>query len=222
MRHGEDLEAPAKRLNARPTDVFDVFNLRFYEGPNPYLERSAQVFDLALTGRPKPTPIERYVEAAAEHYPHLRDASFPNHADLFARLASEAGRLDLGLHLDLFRIHAREGFSRIAIQSLDRRTQHRVVFFVWDWLEAIAAGEPFDYSAGMARLQAQFNKSPYGGPTTYALLSAAERRGIPTFYLRDEGLMQYGYGRHQVRGVSTTFSTDSRLELRLYHPQGRL
>ena len=61
MRDGEDLEAPDQRLNARPTDVFDVFNLRFFEGPNPYLERSAQVFDLALTGRPKPTPIERYV-----------------------------------------------------------------------------------------------------------------------------------------------------------------
>ena len=212
MQQGEDLEAPVKRLNARPTDVFDVFNLRFYEGPNPYLESSAQVFDLALTGQPKPTPIERYVEAAAKHYPHLSGTTFPDHAHLFARLASEAGRLDIGLHLDLCRVHAREGFSRIAVQSLDRRTQHRVVYFVWDWLEAIAAGEPFDYAAGMARLQAQFNKSPYGGPTTYALLSTAERRGIPTFYLRDEGLMQYGYGRHQVRGVSTTFSTDSRLD----------
>jgi cyanophycin synthetase len=62
MRQDEHPEAPAKRLNARPADVFDLFNFHFYEGPNPYLERSALVFDLTLTGQPKPTPIERYVD----------------------------------------------------------------------------------------------------------------------------------------------------------------
>jgi cyanophycin synthetase len=137
---------------------------------------------------------------------------FPDYPSLFARVASEAGKLDIGLHLDLFRVHWRDGTARIAVQSLDRRTQRRVVFFVWDWFEAIAAGAPFDYAAGMAALQEEFNGSPYGGPTTYALLRTAEARGIPTTYLRDEGLMQYGYARYHVRGASTTFSTDSQLD----------
>jgi cyanophycin synthetase len=212
MQRDDDPDAPVRRLNARPTDVFDLFNLRYYQGPSVYLERAAQVFELALTGQPRPTPIERYVAEAAKAYPDLIGTTYPDHAHLLARLCSEASRLDIGLHLGLYRVHAREGFWRIAVQSLDRWTQHRVVYFVWDWLEAIAARERFDYAGRMAQLQAQFHQSPYGGPTTYALLRTADERGIPTCYLRDEGLMQYGYGRHQVRGVSTTFSTDSRLD----------
>jgi cyanophycin synthetase len=38
------------RINARKTDVFDIFDLRYYIGPNPYLDRGALVFDFALTG----------------------------------------------------------------------------------------------------------------------------------------------------------------------------
>ena len=37
-------------INARKTDVFDIFDLRYYIGPNPYLDRGALVFDFALTG----------------------------------------------------------------------------------------------------------------------------------------------------------------------------
>ena len=38
------------RVNARKTDVFDVFNFKHYMGPNPYLETAALVFDWAVTG----------------------------------------------------------------------------------------------------------------------------------------------------------------------------
>ncbi|MFZ1430006.1 MAG: hypothetical protein WAS21_24950, partial [Geminicoccaceae bacterium] len=211
MQDDDDL-TPVVRLNARDTDAFDIFNCHYHPGPSIWLERAAVVFDLALTGRPRPTPIGRYVEAVAARYPHLTGMGFADYAQLFARLVAEAGRLDMGLDVHRFAVHPRERYSRIAVQAIDRRTQHRVVYFVWDWLEAIGQGEPFAYDRRMADLQQEFKRSPYGGPTTYALLSAAEARDIPTFYLRDEGLMQYGYGRHQVRGVSTTFSTDSQLD----------
>src|SRR6478735_7914868 len=208
----DEADPPLQRLNARPTDAFDLFNCRFFPGPSAYLERSAMVFDLAPTGQPKPTPIARYVASVAEVYPQFRDMEFADHAQLFAALALQVGRLDIGLELHRLGIHPRERFTRIAVEALDRRTHHRAVYFAWDWLEAIGSGEPFDHAGRMALLQQEFKRSPYGGPTTYALLSAAEARGIPTFYLRDEGLMQYGYGRHQVRAVSTTFSTDSQLD----------
>lgn len=211
MQDDDDL-APVVRLNARDTDAFDIFNCHHYPGPSIWLDRAAVVFDLALTGRPRPTPIGRYVEAVSSRFPHLTGMDFTDYAQLFARLAAEAGRLDIGLDVHRFAVHPRERYSRIAVQAIDRRTQHRVVYFVWDWLEAIGLGERFAYDRRMADLQQEFKRSPYGGPTTYALLSAAEARDIPTFYLRDEGLMQYGYGRHQVRGVSTTFSTDSQLD----------
>lgn len=208
----EEHEPPPARVNARDTDVFDLAVLRYYEGPNPYLEREAVTFDLALTGSPPPLPIEAYVAEVARSYPHLTGSQYPHHAYLFARLVAEVGRLDLGLHQDLVRVHPRERLHRIAAQAVHWRTTHQVIYFVWDWLEAFSAGEPFDYRGRMAELQQRFNRSPFGGPTTYALLSAADRRHIPTLYLDDEGLVQYGYGRKHVRAVSTTFSTDSRLD----------
>ena len=208
----DEQEAPVVRLNARDTDAFDLGNLTYFPGPNVYLPRAALVFDLALTGGPHPLAVADYVEAVAKVYPHLTGTTFPDHAHLFAGLVSLVSRLDIGLHLDRFSVHPRGRFDRVATQALDRRTQHRAVYFVWDWLEAIGAGTPFDHAAGMAKLQALFNRSPFGGPTTYALLRTADARGIPTVYRRDEGLMQYGYGRRQVRGVSTTFSTDSQLD----------
>ncbi|MFL5336717.1 MAG: cyanophycin synthetase [Geminicoccaceae bacterium] len=208
----DEQETPVVRLNARDTDAFDLGNLTFFPGPNTSLPRAALVFDLALTGGPLPLPMAAYVEAVARIYPHLAGACFPDHAHLFAALVSLVSRLDLGLHLNRFSVHPRGRLSRVATQALDRRTQHRAVYFVWDWLEAIGTGTPFDHAAGMAGLQALFNRSPYGGPTTYALLRTADARGIPTAYLHDEGLIQYGYGRRHVRGVSTTFSTDSQLD----------
>ena len=179
-------EAPPRRLNARATDIFDLGNLTFYPGPSPYLERRALVFDLALTGSPAPLPIATYVEAASATYPHLTAALFPDHAHLFAALTSEVGRLDMDLELQRWRVQPRGRFFRIATQAFDRRTQHQVVYFVWDWLESIASGEPFDHAARMATLQGSFEQSPYGGPTTYAILRAAARRDIPIRYLRAE------------------------------------
>jgi cyanophycin synthetase len=207
-----DQEPRRARLNARDTDAFDLGNLTFFPGPNLYLPRTALVFDLALTGSPPALPVAAYVEAVARVHPHLTGASFPGHAHLFAALVSLVSRLDLGLHLERFSVQPMDRFERIATQALDHRTQHRAVYFAWDWLEAIGQGLAFDHAGRMARLQAEFNRSPFGGPTTYAILSAAAARGIPTTYLRAEGLIQYGYGRRQVRGVSTTFSTDSQLD----------
>jgi cyanophycin synthetase len=38
------------RINARKTDIFDIFDLRYYIGLSSYLDRGALVFDFALTG----------------------------------------------------------------------------------------------------------------------------------------------------------------------------
>jgi cyanophycin synthetase len=43
-------------------------------------------------------------------------------------------------------------------------------------------------------------------------MRAASQKGIPAFYLWDEGLMQYGYGKKLVRGSATTFDCDSHLD----------
>lgn len=200
------------RVNARATDDFDVFNIKHYEGPNRYLETGALVFDLALTEYQEPLPVEDYVTVIGDRYPQLRTQKYQSHAQLFAHTVSEVNKLDMGLHLDRWSIEYYPEYTRIAVQSLHGKTSRAVVYFVWDWFEAITQNREIAYEEQIRILQDKFRQSVYGGPTVYALLRAADQKQIPTFYLWDEGLMQYGYGRKQVRGVATTFDADSHLD----------
>jgi cyanophycin synthetase len=200
------------RINARKTDAFDLFNFRYYTGANPYLNTRSLVFDFVLTYNSEPLPIEDYVSIISDRYPHLSEETYHSYAHLFARTAAEMGKLDMGLHLDRWSIKDYPDFARIGVQSLHERTTREVVFFVWDWFEAIAQQEDIPFDEKMRSLQNRFRHSVYGGPTVYALLRTADAKGIPTFYLWDEGLMQYGYGKKHVRGVATTFNCDSHLD----------
>lgn len=202
------------RVNARKTDAFDIFNFNHYMGPNPYLDRAALVFDFAFTGNLEPRSLEDYVEIISDRYPHLRDETYESYAQLFARSISEVGKLDMGLHLDRWSIKQYDNYVRISVQALHARTTRGVVYGVWDWFEAITRALDFEVEleAQIRTLQDQFRSSVYGGPTVYALLRTADEKGIPAFYLWDEGLMQYGYGKRLIRGVATTFDCDSHLD----------
>ncbi|MGM3307941.1 acetate--CoA ligase family protein [Anabaena sp. WFMT] len=200
------------RINARKTDVFDIFNLKYYIGPNPYLDRSALIFDFALTGFGEPLKIEEYVFDISKMYSHLGKQTYNSYADLFARVVSEVGKLDMGLHLNHWSVKPEHDFVRISIQSLHELTSRAVVYFVWDWWETITQHEEFLFEEGLIKLQNRFRLSAYGGPTVYALFQTAYNQGIPAFYLWEEGLMQYGFGRKLVRGVATTFDSDSHID----------
>ncbi len=209
------------RVNARRTDVFDIFNFKHYIGPNPYLDIGALVFDFALVDSRKPLPIEDYVarigtdaERLAERhrYRNLSDQSYESYAHLFAQVVSEVGKLDMDLHLNHWSVKTYPDLVRISVQSLHERTTREVVYFVWDWFEAITQEEDFPFDEQLVKLQNKFRASVYGGPTVYALLRTAYEKGIPTFYLWEEGLMQYGLGKKHVRGVATTFNCDSHLD----------
>lgn len=200
------------RINARKSDAFDIFNIKHYIGPNPYLETGVLVFDFAFTGYLPPRPIEEYVAIVGDRYPQLRDQTYESHAHIFAHTLSEVGKLDMGLHLNHWSVKPYPDFMRIAVEALHARTARRVVYFVWDWFEAITDDENFTFEDQLKELQNLFRQSVYGGPTVYALLRTAHEKGIPAFYLWNEGLMQYGYGKKQVRGVATTFDCDSHLD----------
>lgn len=201
------------RINAKPTDVFDIFNFKHYGGPNPYLNTAAYVFDLALTGNTAPLAIADYLAVICDRYPQLQDQNYASLAHLFACTAAEVSRLEMDLHLTGWSLSAcPKDCHRIAIQTLHAKTSHRVVYSIWDWFEAITRDQPFAIGDQIRSMQEQFRRSVYGGPTAYALLRTAEQLGIPAFYLWDEGLMQYGYGKNQVRGAATTFDPDSHLD----------
>ncbi len=207
-----DTSTDIVRVNARKTDVFDIFNFRHYIGPNPYLDTAAYRFDFALTGSSQPLPIDDYVEQISDRYHHIGDEKYESHAHLFARTVSEVSKLDMGLHFEPWSVKTYADFVRISVESLHARTSRSVVYFVWDWFEAISQGQEVVFEGQLKNLQNMFRQSVYGGPTVYALLRTAHKKGIPAFYLWDEGLMQYGYGKKQVRGVATTFDTDSHLD----------
>lgn len=200
------------RVNARRNDVFDVFNCRHYEGPNPYLSVPAFVFDLAETGYRTPLPLESYLSVIGDRYPALQDETYASPSHLFARVASEVNKLEMELHFDRWGLIPHEGFSRIAIEGIHGRTTRAVTYCVWDWFEAISQSQSFNLSDQIEVLQGLFRQSVFGGPTIYALLRTAHKKELPAFYLWDEGLMQYGYGKQQIRGVATTFHTDSHLD----------
>ncbi|MBE9105784.1 acetate--CoA ligase family protein [Nostoc cf. edaphicum LEGE 07299] len=200
------------RINARRTDVFDIFNFKHYLGPNPYLDVGALVFDFALIDSREPLPIEDYIAKIGDRYPNLRDQTYESYAHLFAQVVSETGKLDMDLHLNRWSVKPYPNLTRISIQSLHERTTREVIYFVWDWFEAITQDEDFAFDEQMVKLQDRFRASIYGGPTVYALLRTAYQKGIPAFYLWEEGLMQYGLGKKHVRGVATTFNCDSHLD----------
>ncbi|MEG4996272.1 ATP-binding protein [Microcoleus sp. B4-D4] len=200
------------RVNARKTDVFDIFHFKYYIGPNPYLETAALVFDFAVTDDRQPKPIAHYREIIGDRYPQLLHETFSNHAQLFGRTASEVAKLDMGLHFQHWNIKAFSEFNRISIEALHARSARAVVYAVWDWFEAIDQNQDFPLSAQIGALQNMFRQSVYGGPTVYSLMRSASQKGIPAFYLWDEGLMQYGYGKKLVRGSATTFDCDSHLD----------
>ncbi len=207
-----DAAPSVPRINARPTDVIDIFNLKHYPGPNPYLNSSALVFDFVLLEDRRPLPLAHYLPAIGAYYPHLREDTYLSHAHLFSRVVAEVNNLEMDLHLDKWILKNGEGFTRIAIEALHGRTTRGVIYTVWDWFEAITLHEEFGLEQQLQSLQQTFRKSVYGGPTVYALWQAAQRRGIPTMFLWEEELVQYGYGRRQVRGAGTTFDRDSRLD----------
>lgn len=200
------------RVNARKTDAFDIFNIRAYVGANPYLSMAAIMFDFTLTKNQNALPVEQYAKIVSDRYPDFREKTFTSHADLFAQTVAKVSALEMDLHLQHWSVTAYPQFDRIAVETLHARTSRELIFSVWDWFEAMTQGQDFAIANHIEVLQAQFRRSVYGGPTVYALLKSARELGIPTFYLWDEGLMQYGYGRKQVRGIATTFERDSHLD----------
>lgn len=200
------------RVNARQKDAFDIFNWKHYVGPNPYLSTAAIVFDFDLTGYLEPESIEDYAAEIGKLCPQLKDKEYESYGHLLAETIMEIGKLQMGLHPKEWSINPFKSYQRIAIETIHARTTKSVVYFVWDWLEAITDNEDFSFHKKFKPLQEMFRASVYGGPTVYSLFRSATQKGIPIFYLWDEGLMQYGYGKKLARGVATTFDRDSHLD----------
>ncbi len=77
-------------------------------------------------------------------------------------------------------------------------------------LRALIRGEEVSEIADVAREKVLKAKRKYGlGPSTRAIVEAAERRGIPTMRLNDQSLLQLGYGSQQKRIQATVTGNTS-------------
>lgn len=199
-------------MNYQSYSYFDLSNFRYYAGPNPYLNRKAIAFDFFVHEDVASLGWENYQQEIGKYLSGLNSQEFSDYGDLFAQTVSLVSQLDMGLHLKEFSVTRQDKGYCIAMESLHHQTLQEAIYLVGDWFEAIANDNYFNFHRRLNRLQEIFAHSPYGGPTTYSILKAAYLQKIPFFYLPEERLIQYGYGKHHIKGMGTTFDVDSHLD----------
>ncbi len=190
------------------TRHFDLSHLRVYPGPNVPLPVEAAAFELTCDPG---LPVGDLWTAVVRHLPMLTGEAPPqDFAELFARTTIEVQRLGMGLFATRWSVTAAgDGVTTVAVQHIDPDVCRRCVALVADWLRDELDGRAFDFEARYAAVLRRFLRSHFGGPTIYSLLEAGYRAGIPDYYLESEDVVQWGYGRKQLRGRSTVLHRDS-------------
>lgn len=187
---------------------FYVHKFYAYTGSNLYLNSKAMVFNLCIDADgPK---VEFYKEKVLSKFPILKENYPGSVVDLFAKCVTMVNKLDMNLFVDNYNI-SRDGEEWvIAFEHLDNKIAKKIVFFTSDWFLAMNANDnEFDFDGRFAELQNLFDKTLFGGPTLYSLIEAGVKRKINVHYLFEENQFQWGYGKKQARGRSTTFHIDS-------------
>ncbi len=186
---------------------FQVRKFKFYNGPNLYLDRKAMVFNLYV--EPDGQPVDFYEAKMIQRFPQIQAKQASQVADLFAEVLVMILKMDIDLYIGEYAI-SRDGDEFVlAIDYLDKWSAEDSVYLVRDWFRALDAGRELDFEAQFLKLQAEFDRTLYGGPTIYSLIEAGLKRQIPVNFLFEENQFQWGYGKKQLRGRSTTFHTDS-------------
>jgi cyanophycin synthetase len=186
--------------------AFETRVVKVYQGANLYLDRQAFVFDLKVRAREE--DVKRLHQEAVQLFPALKGASAKDAAALLARTLVQVLKMDINLHVDRFKVLPEGDLFRIAVDFLDETVTGLCVESVAEWFNAVCEHRAHDFAAEFQWLQQKFDKSMLGGPTLYSLYEAALKRGIPVHYLSEENQFQWGYGRKQIRGRSTTVSVD--------------
>src|SRR5665647_1813435 len=197
-----------ERAALAATRHFDLSDLRAYPGPSVHLPIEAVAFELAYR---VDLPVDHLWSAVVRRFPELGGEERPRaFAELFARAVIVVQRLGMGLFATRWSVSAAgDGVATVAVQYVDPDVCRRCVELVADWLSDEDDGRPFDFEARYAEVLGRFVRSRFGGPTIYSILEAGYRAGLPTFYLESEDVIQWGYGRKQLRGRSTVLSRDS-------------
>jgi len=185
---------------------FKVKKFYAYNGPNFYLDRQALVFNIFIA--PVGDSVEFYKARVTKCFPDLEKFESNYVVDLYAKVLINVLKMDIDLYINKYSIGSDGDEYVIAVEYLDEKIAKESAILVADWFKAISEDKKFDFEKEFIALQAKFDKTLYGGPTIYSLVEAGLKRNIPVFFLYDENQFQWGYGKKQLRGRSTTFHTD--------------
>lgn len=185
-------------------ETFTVSKLYTYNGPNFYLGTQAFVFNLSVKNE---KPFDFYKELVKNVFPS-KEFTSPDVPELFAETLSEILKMEIGLFIGKYDVTTDAEDFVVAVEYLDKKITKKAVGMLCDWFNKSTAGEWYDFKQAFIQLQADFDKTLFGGPTIYSLVEAGHRLNIPVVYLFEENQFQWGYGKKQLRGRSTTFHND--------------
>lgn len=186
---------------------FKLSRFAFYDGPNYYLDRKAMVFNIFIA--PIGDTVEYYKSKIAEGIPAMAESEAEFMVDLFTETLLHVMKMDIDLYINHYKILDDGEEYIIAMEYLDDQVAKEAAYLVSDWFYAISKDdEEFDFKKEWIAVQNMFDKSLFGGPTIYSLYEAGLKRDIPIIYLYEENQFQWGYGKKQLRGRSTTFHND--------------
>ncbi|PKP02684.1 MAG: cyanophycin synthetase [Bacteroidetes bacterium HGW-Bacteroidetes-6] len=185
---------------------FKASRFAFYDGPNYYLPCKAMVFNLFIA--PVGDTVGFFRDEIAKEIPLIAESKAEFVIDLYAETLLQVMKMDIDLYINRFRIGSDADEYVVSIEYLDKDIAEECAFLVSDWFYAISHDKIFNFRQEWEKLQAAFDKTLFGGPTLYSLVEAGIKRNIPVFYLFEENQFQWGYGKKQLRGRSTTFHND--------------
>ena len=185
---------------------FSVSKFYSYNGPSFYLDRQAVVFNIFIA--PVGDTVDFYKEHAVKCFPALEHVETPFVIDLFAEMLIQVLKMNIDLYINKYSIGKDKEEYVVAVEFLDEEITIEAIYLLSDWFKAITNDEEFDFKGEFEWLQQEFDATPFGGPTLYSLIEAGLKRNIPVFPLEEENQFQWGYGKKQLRGRSTTFHKD--------------
>lgn len=207
----KQFEEENQKLEEFRKEMYDAkdFKLRsfaFYEGPNYYLPCRAMVFNIFIA--PVGDTVGFFRDEISKSLPVIAQSKAEFVIDLYSEVLLHVLKMDIDLYMNRYSVRKDDDEYIVAIEYFDKEIAEDAAWLVADWFYSISRDKDFDFNAEWLALQAAFDKTLFGGPTLYSLVEAGLKRNIPVFYLFEENQFQWGYGRKQLRGRSTTFHND--------------
>ncbi|WP_437315232.1 cyanophycin synthetase [Sorangium sp. So ce385] len=203
-----------------------IITLRTLHGPNvfaswPVLRMTLDLEDLAETSSAEvPGFVDRLLAllpGLGEHHcsrgkpggfvERLREGTYWGHIieHVALQLSEPAG---IGVTYGKTVYAGAPGLYDVVVEFENEAAMRLLLEAAFELVTAVLEGQPFDVDAKVKEA-ARVAEETALGPSTRAVVKAAEKRGIPWSRLNDESLLVFGYGKHRRFVQATTCSTTS-------------